>query len=96
MTRRIKYPQHRKSPYKHNVRSHTRKNRPVKRYVRGAGKKPVVRRRPRKIIQHKQNNSFTARVEYTDYSSETLDVSGKSYVEALDKVILGLASTYRL
>ena len=88
----MRYPQHRKSPYKHRVRKHQRKNRPVHSYERGKGAKPAVIRKLVKRSNLKNNpghnpEKFEVSIAYADSSSEKLDVSAPTYVAALSRSI---------
>ena len=61
----------RKSPYKHHVRKHIRKGKPVHDYDRGKGNKPSLIR-PFSIGG---STPYIVKVTYPDTSSETVNVS---------------------
>lgn len=91
----------RKTPYKHDVKSHTRSGRTVKSYVRGMGEKAVraMKKRAAKRVAERvvtvkkkdvsKTNNFTVRVEYVDKSYEHVDVNAPDYINALDGGIDG-------
>jgi len=85
--RRIRYPAHRKSPYRHKVRSHIRKGRPVRSYMRGKGPKPYLANPVRRLRKFSRT-SFMVRIEYPDYSSENFSVRARTFVDALDRGII--------
>lgn len=87
----------RKSPYKHNVRKHTRKVKnktvSVTTYERGKGKQQIRRIR-RKLTRLKPKKkpkegvgSFSASISYVDFSSESVNVSAKDFPNALNGAI---------
>ena len=93
--RKINYPKTRDSPYRHRVRQHKRLGYVVHSYERGKGPKPSSskKRKPappirrEKTSRSKKSTSFNVRVEYPDYSIETLDVVAPTFVRALDRGI---------
>jgi len=94
--RKINYPSHRRSPFKHHVRRHLRKNRPVRDYDRGEGSKPP-HSMPRvrtsksltpKLTSSKRGGGFAVTIEYPDYSKENLIVTAANYPNALQKSLM--------
>ena len=91
----------RKSPYEHPVKAHTRKGRPVKRYRRGKGKKPLRVRRKRRVVTEvgvikkvrripveklkKKFRNYRVTITHVDAPSETVLTPGKDYANAADR-----------
>ena len=67
----------RKSPVRHNVKSHTREGKPVLSYVRGSGTKKTLPRRRSKVIQVGRAGS-TGASTIVDYLKMVNKVRGKS------------------
>jgi len=59
----------RKSPYRHKVREHKRKGRPVRSYVRGKGEKP---HKDRAYLVGE--SKYSVKVVYPDHTSEYVQV----------------------
>jgi len=90
-----KRPKKRKSPYKHHVREHLRRNgkgnlRPVRDYDRGKGDKPAPKPRRRRVVVSGSKSSanpsgavYGVVIYYPDYKSERLDIDAKDYRGAL-------------
>jgi len=81
---------HRKSPYRHHVSEHVRRDgngswKPVSDYERGKGDKPYGRSRPHKVIG--EDVAFDVKVYYHDHSSEELTVQAPSDLNALDEAM---------
>ena len=85
---KIRYPKHRKSPYKHRVRSHTRKGRLVRSYERGKGERPLPAPRRRPVSPRSSGQFFRVRILYSDGGVETVIVNASSYLSAIDKGLM--------
>ena len=85
----------RKSPYRHKVRAHKRKNRPVNKYDRGKGNQPPQPEGRRRRVgvslsknPHNPNGGvdgspYNVTIVYFDRDTEKLDVDATSYDQAM-------------
>jgi len=88
-------PAKRKSPYKHHVKEHLRRNgkgirKPVTDYDRGKGKQPYLRLRRSRVVGGGSNPApnlsevaYDVNIFYADYRSEHFSVDAKDYPGAL-------------
>lgn len=78
----------RKTPYKHQVKNHTRSGRPVRSYERGKGRKP---RQPRKTSRSKKvvvggaYSTIRIELEYFERSKEKFELKTNRYDSALSQ-----------
>ncbi len=75
----------RKSPFKHDVKNHVRKGRPVVQYERGKGDQAKKSKRKSRVVGGGSNSSssvYDVTIIY-DGSSERFDVDARNYLGAL-------------
>ena len=74
----------RKTPYKHPVKKHKRKGKPVNKYERGKGDKAKNQRKSRVVGGNPSSSAFDVTVNYVG-SAEVLNVDARNYLGALDR-----------
>jgi len=79
----------RKTPYKHHVRRHYRRDKrgnryPVTDYDRGKGRPVRKTPRRRRVVGKKSSSSYVASIVYPDTSSESATVTAPNWASAID------------